>query len=92
MLSTTELSRLFEKANSNRKWQQLTEAMYCVYDVQPDRQTLMWSATWPKEVRTLAEDFLKDHVQINVGALQVHANHNILQIIDVCNEEEKPYK
>jgi len=66
--------------------------MYCVYDVQPDRQTLMWSATWPKEVRTLAEDFLKDHVQINVGALQVHANHNILQIIDVCNEEEKPYK
>ena len=52
----------------------------------------MWSATWPKEVRTLAEDFLKDHIQVNVGALQVHANHNILQIIDVCNEEEKPYK
>ena len=60
--------------------------------MQPDRQTLMWSATWPKEVRTLSEDFLKDYVQINVGALQVHANHNILQIIDVCNEEEKPYK
>ena len=60
--------------------------------VQPDRQTLMWSATWPKDVRTLSEDFLKDYIQINVGALQVHANHNILQIIDVCNEEEKPYK
>jgi len=60
--------------------------------VQPDRQTLMWSATWPKDVRTLSEDFLKEYIQINVGALQVHANHNILQIIDVCNEEEKPYK
>jgi len=59
---------------------------------QPDRQTLMWSATWPKEVRTLSQDFLNDHIQINVGAMQVHANHNILQIIDVCNEEEKPYK
>lgn len=26
--------------------------------IRPDRQILMWSATWPKEVRQLAEDFL----------------------------------
>lgn len=58
----------------------------------PDRQTLMWSATWPKEVRTLAEDFLKDYVQLNVGALQLHANHNITQIVDVCDELEKTQK
>jgi hypothetical protein len=60
--------------------------------MQPDRQTLMWSATWPKEVRSLSEEFLKDYIQINVGALQVHANHNILQIIDVCEDDEKPLK
>lgn len=59
---------------------------------QPDRQTLMWSATWPKEVRKLSEEFLKEYIQINVGALEVHANHNILQIVDVCDEMEKPYK
>ena len=59
---------------------------------QPDRQTLMWSATWPKEVRQLAEDFLKDYVQINIGALQLSANHNILQIVDVCNDMEKEDK
>lgn len=59
---------------------------------QPDRQTLMWSATWPKEVRQLAEDFLKEYVQINVGALQLSANHNILQIVDVCNDGEKENK
>lgn len=58
----------------------------------PDRQTLMWSATWPKEVRQLAEDFLKDNVQINVGALELSANHNILQIVDVCTESEKDDK
>ncbi len=52
----------------------------------------MWSATWPKEVRQLAEDFLKDYVQINVGALQLSANHNILQIVDVCNDGEKEDK
>ncbi|AWP18572.1 putative RNA-dependent helicase p72 (DEAD-box protein p72) (DEAD-box protein 17) [Scophthalmus maximus] len=60
--------------------------------IRPDRQTLMWSATWPKEVRQLAEDFLKDSVQINVGALELSANHNILQIVDVCMESEKDHK
>uniref|UniRef100_A0A3B4BPS2 RNA helicase n=1 Tax=Pygocentrus nattereri TaxID=42514 RepID=A0A3B4BPS2_PYGNA len=63
-----------------------------VDQIRPDRQTLMWSATWPKEVRQLAEDFLKDYVQINVGALQLSANHNILQIVDVCSDGEKEDK
>ncbi|MGH0141727.1 UNVERIFIED_CONTAM: hypothetical protein FKN15_031684 [Acipenser sinensis] len=63
-----------------------------VDQIRPDRQTLMWSATWPKEVRQLAEDFLKDYIQINVGALQLSANHNILQIVDVCNDNEKDDK
>ncbi|XP_062244895.1 probable ATP-dependent RNA helicase DDX17 [Platichthys flesus] len=63
-----------------------------VDQIRPDRQTLMWSATWPKDVRQLAEDFLRDSVQINVGALELSANHNILQIVDVCMENEKDHK
>ncbi|GAB6032664.1 putative ATP-dependent RNA helicase ddx17 [Chamberlinius hualienensis] len=63
-----------------------------VEQIRPDRQTLMWSATWPKEVRNLAEEFLKDYVQVNIGSLQLSANHNILQIIDVCQESEKEVK
>ncbi|PNF25831.1 putative ATP-dependent RNA helicase DDX17 [Cryptotermes secundus] len=63
-----------------------------IEQIRPDRQTLMWSATWPKEVRNLAEEFLKDYIQINVGSLQLSANHNILQIIDVCQEYEKEQK
>uniref|UniRef100_A0A672ZXR1 RNA helicase n=1 Tax=Sphaeramia orbicularis TaxID=375764 RepID=A0A672ZXR1_9TELE len=63
-----------------------------VEQIRPDRQTLMWSATWPKEVRQLAEDFLRDYVQINIGALELSANHNILQIVDVCMESEKDNK
>ncbi|CAK6962904.1 probable ATP-dependent RNA helicase DDX17 [Scomber scombrus] len=63
-----------------------------VEQIRPDRQTLMWSATWPKEVRQLAEDFLRDYVQINIGALELSANHNILQIVDVCMENEKDHK
>ncbi|XP_054714974.1 probable ATP-dependent RNA helicase DDX5 [Uloborus diversus] len=60
--------------------------------IRPDRQTLMWSATWPKEVRALAEEFLDNYVQINIGALQLCANHNITQIVDVCEEWDKEQK
>ncbi|KAL8567651.1 putative ATP-dependent RNA helicase ddx17 [Nucella lapillus] len=63
-----------------------------IEQIRPDRQTLMWSATWPKEVRRLAEDFIMEYVQINIGALELTANHNILQIIDVCMEHEKEEK
>ena len=54
-----------------------------IEQIRPDRQCLMWSATWPKEVRRLAEDFLTEYVHINIGATSLHANHNILQV-QVC--------
>ncbi|XP_076312283.1 putative ATP-dependent RNA helicase DDX17 isoform X1 [Tachypleus tridentatus] len=63
-----------------------------VEQIRPDRQTLMWSATWPKDVRKLAEDFLRDYIQVNIGALELSANHNILQIVDVCDDHEKDAK
>merc|ERR1719197_790967 len=52
----------------------------------------MWSATWPKEVRRLAEDFLTNYTHINIGSQDLHANHNILQIVDVCEEHQKEQK
>ncbi|XP_053680464.1 uncharacterized protein LOC128731374 [Anopheles nili] len=57
--------------------------------VRPDRQILMWSATWPKEVQRLARDFLGDYVQINVGSLELSANHNITQHVRVVEEKDK---
>lgn len=63
-----------------------------ISQIPPERQTCMWSATWPKEVRSLAEDFLRDAVQINVGALSLHANHNITQIVDIVDEMDKRQK
>lgn len=50
----------------------------------------MWSATWPKEVRNLAEEFLNNYVQINIGSMTLSANHNIHQIVEVCDDVEKP--
>uniref|UniRef100_A0A1B0CLN5 RNA helicase n=1 Tax=Lutzomyia longipalpis TaxID=7200 RepID=A0A1B0CLN5_LUTLO len=63
-----------------------------IEQIRPDRQVLMWSATWPKEVRNLAEEFLDNYCQINIGSLGLAANHNILQIVDVCEEYEKEGK
>ncbi|XP_053952955.1 uncharacterized protein LOC128859865 [Anastrepha ludens] len=63
-----------------------------IKQIRPDRQVLMWSATWPKEVRNLAEEFLDNYIQINIGSLTLSANHNILQIVDVCEENEKDNK
>ncbi|XP_054735808.1 ATP-dependent RNA helicase p62-like [Anastrepha obliqua] len=60
--------------------------------IRPDRQILMWSATWPKEVRQLAEDFLGSYIQVNIGSLELSANHNIRQYVDVCNEHDKGTK
>ncbi|KAI1061753.1 ATP-dependent RNA helicase dbp2 [Fusarium irregulare] len=57
--------------------------------IRPDRQTLMWSATWPKEVRALASDFLNDFIQVNIGSMELAANHRITQIVEVVTDMEK---
>ncbi len=57
--------------------------------IRPDRQTCMWSATWPKEVRALASDYLNDFIQVNIGSLELSANHRITQIVEVVSEFEK---
>lgn len=52
----------------------------------------MWSATWPKEVRSLAEDFLDKYIHLNIGSLNLAANHNIKQHIHICGQYEKEEK
>ncbi|KAG2182233.1 hypothetical protein INT43_007160, partial [Umbelopsis isabellina] len=60
-----------------------------VDQIRPDRQTLMWSATWPKEVQRLAQDYLNSYIQVTVGSLNLSASHNVSQIIEICTEPEK---
>lgn len=60
-----------------------------VSQIRPDRQTLMWSATWPKEIRNLAEDFLVEYIKVNVGSEELAANPNIEQHVHVLSEIKK---
>jgi ATP-dependent RNA helicase DDX5/DBP2 len=52
----------------------------------------MFSATWPKDVRKLAADFHKNPVHLNVGSLDLAANHNILQTIECLEDNQKNSK
>ncbi|KAI9503335.1 ATP-dependent RNA helicase dbp2 [Coemansia spiralis] len=60
-----------------------------VDQIRPDRQTLMWSATWPKAVQQLARDFLSEYIQVNIGSLDLSASHHIKQIVEVIPEDDK---
>ncbi|XP_015699198.1 DEAD-box ATP-dependent RNA helicase 14 isoform X2 [Oryza brachyantha] len=61
-----------------------------VKQVQPKRQTLMFTATWPKEVRKIASDLLTNPVQVNIGNTdQLVANKSITQYVDVITPTEK---
>eukprot|EP01071_Lankesteria_metandrocarpae_P013355 Lankesteria_metandrocarpae@DN7093_c0_g1_i1.p1 len=61
-----------------------------VSQIRPDRQTLMWSATWPKEVQGLARDLCReDPVNINVGSFELKACHTITQYVYVMKEFDK---
>lgn len=57
------------------------------------RQTLFFTATWPKEVQRLARDFVRDPVRITVGdAGKLNANKSIKQNISIVDERDKSDK
>lgn len=54
------------------------------------RQTLMFTETWPKEVRKIAADLLVNPVQVNIGNVdELVANKSITQHIEVLAHMEK---
>lgn len=57
-----------------------------------NRQTLMWSATWPREVRNLAESYMRDYIQVTIGNEELKTNSKIKQVVEVCNGREKEDK
>ena len=55
----------------------------------PERQTLMWSATWPREVRRLAEVYMKNYSQLTIGSEDLKTNFKIKQVVEVVDWREK---
>lgn len=61
-----------------------------VGQIRPDRQTLMFTATWPKEVVSISREFLKENpVQIQIGSTELTVNKDITQVVEVVEDYEK---
>ncbi|RVD91458.1 ATP-dependent RNA helicase [Tubulinosema ratisbonensis] len=55
----------------------------------PKRQTLMWSATWPKEVYNLASSYFNNYIQVNIGSKDLNCNKDITQNVLFVSPYEK---
>jgi ATP-dependent RNA helicase DDX5/DBP2 len=60
-----------------------------ISQIRPDRQTLLWTATWPKEIQSMARDFTHNPIQVTIGSLELSANPNVKQIVYVLDENKK---
>jgi ATP-dependent RNA helicase DDX46/PRP5 len=56
--------------------------------IRPDAQTVLFSATFPKAVETLAKSTLKYPVEVMVGGRSV-ASDNVVQYAELVEEEDK---
>lgn len=59
------------------------------------RQTLMFTATWPESVRSLASTFMKTPVKILIGDNQtgdLRANNRIVQKVEVVDPRSKEFR
>mmetsp|Transcript_2111 Transcript_2111/g.3776 ORF Transcript_2111/g.3776 Transcript_2111/m.3776 type:complete len:638 (+) Transcript_2111:1584-3497(+) len=59
--------------------------------IRPDRQTVLFSATFPKSVETLARKSLKYPVEVIVGGRSV-ASDNIVQHAELVEEDDKFFR
>ncbi|KAJ2785441.1 RNA-dependent ATPase [Coemansia javaensis] len=53
------------------------------------RQTVMFSATWPQSVRSLADSFLSDPVKVSVKADELAVNERVDQVVEVVDRMRK---
>ena len=61
-----------------------------VSQVRPERQTLMWSATWPTNIQHLVTDFCKEEMlKVTIGIAAAKANPDIRQDVRVVTELDK---
>lgn len=60
-----------------------------VDQIRDDRQTVMFTATWPKDVVALSRDFLNDPIQVNIGSLDLAANTRVQQEFRFVQDHEK---
>ncbi|EIE18729.1 DEAD-domain-containing protein [Coccomyxa subellipsoidea C-169] len=64
------------------------QIMRIVHNIRPDRQTVMFSATFPRAVEVLAKQVLESPIEIQVGGRSV-VNSDISQSVEIRPEEDR---
>jgi len=67
------------------------QVMKIMANIRPDKQTVLFSATFPRNMEALARKALKNPVEIVVGGRSVVAPE-ITQIVEVRNEDQKFFR
>ena len=57
--------------------------------VREDRQMIMFSATWPREIQALAAAFQRNYIRIHVGSADLLANPDVAQHFVFTTESDK---
>ena len=57
--------------------------------IRSDRQTMMFSATWPKEIEALAKAFMRDFLRVHIGSTELLANPDVAQRFVFTTEAQK---
>jgi len=57
-----------------------------ISETHPQRQTALFSATWPDSVRELAHEFLNGPIKVTIGSDDLAAGTRITQIVEVIDD------
>jgi len=64
-----------------------------VSQISPDRQTLMYSATWPREIQKLAMEFCREKpIHCVIGSDDLQVNLKIEQNVEVMDKSMKQFR
>ena len=59
--------------------------------IRPDRQCLLWSATWPDAVDALARELLHNPAKVVIAGAGLKASRNITQSVVVLDDDAKKF-
>jgi len=63
-----------------------------ISETHPQRQTALFSATWPDSVRELAHEFLNKPIKVTIGSDDLAAGTRIKQIVEVIEDRAREAK
>jgi ATP-dependent RNA helicase DDX46/PRP5 len=67
------------------------QVMKIVNNIRPSRQTILFSATFPRKMEALARKILKSPLEITVGGRSTVCS-DVLQVVEVRDEDTKFYR